>query len=309
MLSYCGSGYKGMQLNPPHKSIEGDLFEAFVKAGAISQANSNDPKKVWELVTVLWVELTRLESSLVRCARTDKGVHAAGNVISLKLIIEDPELVQKINANLPEQIRVWDVIRTTGSFSSYQICDSRKYEYLLPSHVFLPPHPKSYLAKKCREYAEKEGDLENYLARQKEVEGWWEQTNKKVNNVLEQEGWYKGKEDRTTIDKALEEVSESEDPWKEEKEAKKAGGNQEEPLLRRIREIHAQEKRAYHIPSERLERVRTAFQQYVGTNNFYNFTIDKTFKDPSAKRHIKSFEVCVVPGAARAMVLITHPGQ
>ena len=45
MISYCGTGYKGMQLNPPHKSIEGDLFAAFVAAGAISQANSNDPKK------------------------------------------------------------------------------------------------------------------------------------------------------------------------------------------------------------------------------------------------------------------------
>lgn len=46
LMSYCGSGYKGMQLNPPHKTIEGDLFEAFVKAGAISRANSDDPKKV-----------------------------------------------------------------------------------------------------------------------------------------------------------------------------------------------------------------------------------------------------------------------
>jgi len=46
MISYCGSGYKGMQLNPPFKSIEGDLFEAFVQAGAISRANSDDPKKV-----------------------------------------------------------------------------------------------------------------------------------------------------------------------------------------------------------------------------------------------------------------------
>lgn len=47
MISYCGSGYKGMQLNPPFKSIEGDLFEAFVQAGAISRANSDDPKKVF----------------------------------------------------------------------------------------------------------------------------------------------------------------------------------------------------------------------------------------------------------------------
>lgn len=46
MIGYCGTGYKGMQLNPPHKSIEGDIFEALVKAGAISRANSNDPRKV-----------------------------------------------------------------------------------------------------------------------------------------------------------------------------------------------------------------------------------------------------------------------
>jgi tRNA pseudouridine38-40 synthase len=46
LIGYCGTGYRGMQLNPPHKSIEGDLFEAFVQAGAISRANSDDPKKV-----------------------------------------------------------------------------------------------------------------------------------------------------------------------------------------------------------------------------------------------------------------------
>lgn len=45
LIGYCGTGYRGMQLNPPHKSIEGDIFEALVKAGAISRANSNDPKK------------------------------------------------------------------------------------------------------------------------------------------------------------------------------------------------------------------------------------------------------------------------
>jgi len=46
LIGYCGTGYRGMQLNPPQKSIEGDLFEAFVQAGAISKANSDDPKKV-----------------------------------------------------------------------------------------------------------------------------------------------------------------------------------------------------------------------------------------------------------------------
>lgn len=46
LIGYCGTGYRGMQLNPPQKSIEGDLFEAFIQAGAISKANSDDPKKV-----------------------------------------------------------------------------------------------------------------------------------------------------------------------------------------------------------------------------------------------------------------------
>jgi tRNA pseudouridine38-40 synthase len=257
MISYCGTGYKGMQLNPPFKSIEGDLFEAFVKAGAISQANSDDPKK----------------SALVRCARTDKGVHAAGNVISLKLIIEDPDVISKINANLPDQIRVWDIIRTTGSFSCYNLCDSRKYEYLVPSHAFLPPHPKSWLATQCLKCATQEGDLEGYMSRQKDVEGWWPEVFKKTKEHFQ---------DNPAIEKALEEASQAQD---------QAEVKIDEELLKKIREVEAREKRAYRISPERLERVREAFRQFVGTNNFYNFTIDKSFKDPSAKRHIKSFEV------------------
>lgn len=267
MISYCGSGYKGMQLNPPHKSIEGDLFEAFVKAGAISRANSNDPKK----------------SSLVRCARTDKGVHASGNIISLKLIIEDPNIIPKINQNLPEQIRVWDIIRTTGSFSCYNVCDSRKYEYLVPSYAFLPPHPRSFLTKSCRRYAEKEDDLEGYLSRQKEVESWWGVVDEKVGTILDSK-------DREEIDRLIEEDSETDDPWKKEIEAKKST-KPGDPTLKQIRAIHQQEKKAFRISPERLERVREALQEYCGTNNFHNFTVDKGFKDPSSKRHIKSFEV------------------
>jgi tRNA pseudouridine38-40 synthase len=61
--------------------------------------------------------------------------------------------------------------------------------------------------------------------------------------------------------------------------------------LKKIREIRQREKKDYRISPERLEKVREAFRQFVGTNNYYNFTVDKTFKDASAKRHIKSFEV------------------
>ena len=41
-----------------------------------------------------------------RAARTDKGVSAVGNVVSLKLMIDFPDVVERINAALPEQVGV-----------------------------------------------------------------------------------------------------------------------------------------------------------------------------------------------------------
>lgn len=298
LIGYCGTGYRGMQLNPPHKSIEGDIFEAFVKAGAISRDNSNDPKK----------------SSLVRCARTDKGVHAAGNVISLKLIIEDPDIVARINAFLPEQIRIWGIVRTLGSFSCYQQCDSRRYEYLVPSHCFLPPHPSTYLAKLCRTTAAEEGDTAGFESRQKEVEGWWDEVIRKTAEMFKYEEAYS---------RALEEESSGEDGGDDDggMELDKSGKlrrsrspendmtdqDQEmtypksaeevlaeariEKLRWKIRQLHRSEKKAYRISPERLARVREVFSMYVGTWNFHNYTVQKEFKDPSAKRFIKDFEV------------------
>ncbi|KAL8928829.1 MAG: hypothetical protein Q9208_001607 [Pyrenodesmia sp. 3 TL-2023] len=164
MLGYAGSGYKGLQINSDEKTIEGDLFKAFVTAGAISKANADDPKK----------------SSFVRCARTDRGVHAAGNIISLKMIVEDPNIVQKINEHLPPQIRVWGFEQAKGSFSSYQLCDSRIYEYLIPTYCFLPPHPQSFLGKELVDLANEADDLAGYEERQKEVSGFWAETEEKL---------------------------------------------------------------------------------------------------------------------------------
>ena len=37
LLGFCGTDYQGMQFNTGVKTIEGDIFDAFVKTGAISQ--------------------------------------------------------------------------------------------------------------------------------------------------------------------------------------------------------------------------------------------------------------------------------
>ena len=86
------------------RTIEGVLFEAFVKSGAVSEDNADDPVKV----------------SLARAARTDAGVHAAGNVVNMKLITSPPgvdNLIAVVNSNLPSDIRVWNIVRISITFS------------------------------------------------------------------------------------------------------------------------------------------------------------------------------------------------
>lgn len=274
-------------------------------AGAISKANAADPKK----------------SSLVRCARTDKGVHAAGNIVSLKMIVEDPDTVQKINEQLSPQIRIWDILVTSKSFSSYQMCDSRIYEYLIPSYCFLPPHPSTYLGKKVSEIAEKHGDSEGLAARQTEVEGYWAETDEKhIRPILE-----KVPEDiRNLVQKALyfdeEKTAEAESDSKdvtqqtqtspeneanptssaaehtsdanvELDEAQEARRKQMYETIKAVKAAYNRAKRTYRIPAARLARIQETLDKYVGTKNFYNYTVQKAHSDPSAKRHIKSFKV------------------
>ncbi|KAI0676070.1 pseudouridine synthase [Trametes maxima] len=134
LIGFCGDGYNGMQIQPDPKvrTIEGVLFDALIKVGAVSEDNSDNPTKV----------------KLGRAARTDAGVHAAGNVVSMKLITTVPgvpDLVARINEELPPEIRLWSIIRVQNSFNARTTCDSRKYTYFFPSYLMIPPKPGSGL--------------------------------------------------------------------------------------------------------------------------------------------------------------------
>ncbi|KIV91962.1 tRNA pseudouridine(38-40) synthase, variant [Exophiala mesophila] len=316
MIGYAGTGYRGMQFTHDHKTIEGDLFKAFVEAGAISKNNADDPKK----------------SSFVRCARTDKGVHAAGNVISLKLIVEDEDVVKKINDALVPQIRVWGYERTNNSFSAYQTVDSRIYEYLIPTHSFLPPHPSSFLGKRLEEWAEKKNDLEAYRERQAEVQGYWEKVDQEIikpildeydediRGILKKALYLKGEETDQGKPNGVDE-NEAEDvvakankdlgqessqpqshagPSNAESDTSKDPESHARSLLiseasKRLRQAYITAKRAYRIPEQRLNRIQETLNLFLGTRNFHNFTIQKSARDPSAKRVIKSFNLNKTP--------------
>lgn len=314
MIGYAGTGYKGMQVNGNEKTIEADLFKAFVAASAISKANADDPKK----------------SSLVRCARTDKGVHAAGNVISLKLIIEDEDIVDKINAELPEQIRVWGIQRTNNAFSCYQTCDSRWYEYLMPSYCLLPPHPESFMGQKLVELAKEHGVEDELAAKMADVKDFWtEVEEKEIKPILARldpetraavlEKVHVQDDEEVAARKAAEKETDNAEPA-EEKPATEAPAGEamdqtpdteaQQPgvvleshkpknrelgpvdfALRDIKAAYMAAKRRYRVSTERLNRLQEALNMYKGTRNFHNYTVQKSYFDASAKRHIKSFVV------------------
>ena len=173
MLGYCGTGYNGLQIQnePGVKTIEKDLYEAFYKAGAISLENSLDLKK----------------SGFQRTARTDKGVHAAGNVVSLKLIIEDPQLKDKINSYLPDQIRIWGIQRTTKGFDCRKMCSSRVYEYLLPTYCLISPKPGTQLDELIKENKSKYPDL--FVDDDGESQQFWQLMKEKVSEELLKINW------------------------------------------------------------------------------------------------------------------------
>jgi tRNA pseudouridine(38-40) synthase len=113
--------------------VEDALHLALFKAGGIRPCNSESFQKV----------------SWSRSARTDRGVHAASQVIAAKLHIPGPEsgdggdvsktdeatFVAKVNSFLPDQIRVYRVLRVANNFNARSATDSRTYGYFLPTSV------------------------------------------------------------------------------------------------------------------------------------------------------------------------------
>jgi tRNA pseudouridine38-40 synthase len=120
IIGYIGTNYLGSAYNKVNveKTIEGVLFNAIYKANCIDPRNDTPQK-----------------NKLERCSRTDKGVHALLNVITMKLF-DIENLKEKIQQYLPKEIRIHSIQKTTKKFNPKNACDSRKYEYVIPTFVF-----------------------------------------------------------------------------------------------------------------------------------------------------------------------------
>ncbi|KAG5680661.1 hypothetical protein PVAND_010155 [Polypedilum vanderplanki] len=118
LLGYSGVNYSGMQRNPDTSTIEEELMKAMLKVKWINEMAFETPQQV----------------QFQRAARTDKGVSACRQVVSIKI----PEKVDidEINDILPSDIRVFAVKRVTKGFNSKSNCDARTYSYTLPTYAF-----------------------------------------------------------------------------------------------------------------------------------------------------------------------------
>ena len=82
VFGYNGGGYAGLQIQTgsDKRTIEADVADAILKAGGMLATNREQLSKLsWQ-----------------RCARTDKGVHAVTNVLSLNLITQPDGLLEVI---------------------------------------------------------------------------------------------------------------------------------------------------------------------------------------------------------------------
>ena len=199
----------------------------------------------------------------MRSCRTDKGVHAAGQVVSFKMLMKHDSdtdkskmslVIDELNDALQNQMgigkkmEIFGIIKTASSFHAKDRADSRYYEYLLPTFVFTRQSREEFM--KLAEASSVRTDVGGKPGKIPQ--------NSKPSNNSDSEG---------------EEADEEEGP-----EIKVELSPEE---LKRISE--------YRVSDEDLERFNRVLAFYCGTHNFHNFTIGKGPKDPSAQRHIKTF--------------------
>lgn len=125
IVGYNGLGYRGSQMNKDENTVEKVICDKISQLMYISKRNSEDYSKV----------------GLQRSSRTDKGVHAAMLVLSLKIEMGEGRSIKDLEAKLKESllshgIFLHRIVETTKNFDAKARCESRVYEYFVPQNAY-----------------------------------------------------------------------------------------------------------------------------------------------------------------------------
>lgn len=119
VIAYDGSCYQGSQKQPNGLTVENKLLKAFKEIN--------------------------IETSIVLSGRTDKEVHATGQVFNC--IIPDfwndlKKLKEVLNRNLPSSIKITNITKVSDTFHSRFHAKKRVYRYIITSKPTTPFNDK-----------------------------------------------------------------------------------------------------------------------------------------------------------------------
>src|SRR5690606_24484064 len=120
-LAYDGAEFSGWQAQPGRRTVQGDLERA-------------------------WLEITGETVRLNAAGRTDAGVHAAGQVVSVESATSIPpeSLVHALNSKLPDDAAVQLVERVADGFHATHDAKFKRYRYTIYNDPRRPVFARKY---------------------------------------------------------------------------------------------------------------------------------------------------------------------
>lgn len=109
-VAYIGTDHHGFQIQPDVKTIEGEILRALRELNIIN---------------------SRHKASYIAAGRTDKGVHALGQVIAFDTDNPDAALPRAINSRLPSTIWTWARAEVRPGFDPRRDALNREYRYIM----------------------------------------------------------------------------------------------------------------------------------------------------------------------------------
>lgn len=106
-VAYLGTDFYGFQRQPNLRTVEGELISALKESGAIENLG---------------------QSNYSIAGRTDRGVHALGNVVSF--CTDKEPIINQINDLLPQDVRILGSARVPMGFKT-RFAHKRHYRYVL----------------------------------------------------------------------------------------------------------------------------------------------------------------------------------
>ncbi len=121
LVEYEGTRYHGFQIQPEAPTVQGKLEQALV-------------------------QLTGMRTSTVGASRTDAGVHARGQVVTVEIpaSFSPQSFLRALNSHLPRDIAVHSCSQVADDFHPRRQAISRKYRYTILNTPMPSPFERMY---------------------------------------------------------------------------------------------------------------------------------------------------------------------